>query len=430
LKLPKKIKYRGKELATIYGRSASYPQYRVAWSVEGKRRMKAFDRYGGEDGALAYAEKLVSDLHKGSQVTALSDAQARDAMAAFQKLDSFWQQTGRSLNLLVTVSEHCAALAKLGNHSLTECVRTYLDSLAVVKRKDLKEAATEFIKARQAKTVAKEGKRPQLSAHYVYDVANWLNEFADTFPGHAVCDLTKEHLNLYMAGHAKVTPKTRNERRNVVRMFLKWAVRQDYLPATHRLLEADGMAKEIAEPDEIKFFTTAELQKLLDNAGKQLCPVLALIALGGVRSQEAIRLTWENVFRVPGHVEISTAKSKTRSRRLTTVSPALAQWLAPYSSCTGPIWPKGIDMFQEEFKALREKLKIVRKRNGLRHGFVSYHFALHQNENLTAAEAGNSPQMVHKNYKGLATKAEAEKWFAVARSTAANIVPMTAIDGK
>jgi hypothetical protein len=47
------------------------------------------------------------------------------------------------------------------------------------------------------------------------------------------------------------------------------------------------------------------------------------------------------------------------------------------------------------------------------------------NRNLTVAEAGNSPAMVHKNYKGLATKAEAEKWFAVQPGHAANTVSLT-----
>jgi hypothetical protein len=32
---------------------------------------------------------------------------------------------------------------------------------------------------------------------------------------------------------------------------------------------------------------------------------------------------------------------------------------------------------------------------------------------LTAQQAGNSPAMIHQHYNGLATKAEAEKWFAV-----------------
>ena len=70
-------------------------------------------------------------------------------------------------------------------------------------------------------------------------------------------------------------------------------------------------------------------------------------------------------------------------------------------------------MFHESFANLRESIKIPARRNGLRHAFCTYHFALHANENLTAQQAGNSPAMIHQHYKGLATKAEAEKWFAV-----------------
>jgi len=44
---------------------------------------------------------------------------------------------------------------------------------------------------------------------------------------------------------------------------------------------------------------------------------------------------------------------------------------------------------------------------------------------LTAAQAGNSPAMIHAHYKGLATKAEAEKWFNVNPPGAAkNVIPL------
>jgi hypothetical protein len=63
----------------------------------------------------------------------------------------------------------------------------------------------------------------------------------------------------------------------------------------------------------------------------------------------------------------------------------------------------------------------------LRHAFCSFHFALHSNENLTAAQAGNSPAMIHAHYKGLATKAEAEKWFSVKPSESAqNVIQLAA----
>jgi hypothetical protein len=63
--------------------------------------------------------------------------------------------------------------------------------------------------------------------------------------------------------------------------------------------------------------------------------------------------------------------------------------------------------------SLREGLGISTRRNGLRHAFVTYHMALHCNENLTSAEAGNSPQMIHQHYRGLATRKEAVNWFKV-----------------
>lgn len=63
----------------------------------------------------------------------------------------------------------------------------------------------------------------------------WLKEFANTLPGHAVCDLTSDHLDLYLAQHSDLSAKSRNERPGVVRMFLKWAVERDYLRQDTRL---------------------------------------------------------------------------------------------------------------------------------------------------------------------------------------------------
>src|SRR5262249_26307598 len=49
-KFPLTIKYRRAE-AVIYGKSDAYPLYRVAYYADGKRHMKSFPTYNGEDGA-------------------------------------------------------------------------------------------------------------------------------------------------------------------------------------------------------------------------------------------------------------------------------------------------------------------------------------------------------------------------------------------
>ncbi|MGA2177610.1 MAG: hypothetical protein ABSH38_21755 [Verrucomicrobiota bacterium] len=58
----------------------------------------------------------------------------------------------------------------------------------------------------------------------------------------------------------------------------------------------------------------------------------------------------------------------------------------------------------------------------MRHGFVSFHFAMNANESLTAAEAGNSPAMIHAHYNGLAIKAEAQQGFELKPEVPTNIL--------
>ena len=430
VKFPKRLRHRGKGkvLVTIYKRPDCYRLYWRA-RVDGKPRsqMKDFATYSA---AKREADKTVSDLAKGI-ASSLSPGQASDAVAAIERLQHFFQSTGRRVSLRAAVVDYCEAAGKLHGRTLTDAVDGFLATVATVKRVDLSEAVEQFIASRKPKTVAKDGKRPQLSPGYHYIVSLWLKEFAGTFPGHAVCDLGKEHLNTYTAGHGEVSARTRNGRRTVVKMFLKWCGERDFLPANHRLHAADGLAKEREDTGEVEFYTAKELRDLLDAASAQaefvgLLPVIALGGLAGLRLQEAVRLTWEDVFRVGGHVEVSSAKSKTRARRLVTTCPALAQWLAPYRGRTGLVWSQSLDRFHDEFNALLGSLEIPAKRNGLRHAYCTYHYALHANENLTAQQAGNSPQMIHAHYKGLATAAEAKKWFAVAPAKQANVIQLPA----
>jgi hypothetical protein len=85
-----------------------------------------------------------------------------------------------------------------------------------------------------------------------------------------------------------------------------------------------------------------------------------------------------------------------------------------------------LDNVHHLLNKMLDELGIPAKRNGLRHAFCTYHFALHANENLTAQQAGNSPAMLFKHYKGLAVRKEAKAWFALRpRKGAKNIVQLS-----
>jgi integrase len=413
VKFPKRLRHRGKGkvLATIYRMPGGYRLYwRERVAGKPKSRMKDFARYGA---AKREGDRVVAAKAKGDAMP-LSPGQIADAQNALEELQRFYQATGKGLSLSFAVGAYCEAAQKLNGQTVSGAVDAYLSTVATIKRVDVGEAVEQFIHSRAQKTVAKDGKRPQLSPGYHYIVAMWLREFANTFPNHAVCDLSREHLDAYIAGHGDVSARTRNGRRTVLKMFLKWAVEKDLLPGNHRLLATSSMAKEKQDGGEAEFYMPKELRAMIDTAHSKtefarLLPVIALAGLAGIRLQEVARLNWEDVFRVRGHVEISIAKSKTRSRRLVTMCPALARWLNPYRNASGPVWPHNLDRWHDEFNALLSSLSVPAKRNGLRHAFCTYHFALHANEGLTAKEAGNSPQMIHAHYKGLATAAEGRK---------------------
>ena len=409
VKFPKTIRHRRIE-ATIYGKKENYPFYRVAYYVAGKRQIRNFKTYAE---AHAEAESKVREIAGGSQAAALNADQSRDALAALERLEVLRQTSGRRFSLLSAVSGFADAVEKLKERPLGEAVEGYLHNVVSVQRKDLSDAVNEFIESRKHKSIPVNGKRAQNSYVYACNVASWLRSFGNTFPGSAVCDLTKDHLCKYVTSFADIASKSRNDRRAAVKMFLSWAVRKDYLAVNHRLFEADGMARENVETAETDFYRPKELKALLENADKELLPVIALGGLAGLRVEEIMRLEWEDIWRVDGHIELSTKQAKTRQRRLVDICPALAKLLTTFTKATGAIWSKTKNTYNLEFPALRKKLEIPSRRNGLRHAFCTYHFALHTNENLTAAQAGNSPAIIHAHYKGLATKADAEKWFAV-----------------
>jgi integrase len=404
--------------------------------------MASFPTYGGEKGAKQYADNLVKGLAKGSQVTALHPAQARDALAALERLQSHFQATGRRVSLLSGISVFCEADAKLNGRTVTDAIDGFLTTVASVKRKDISEAVAEFLLADAPRTKAADGQRAQLSAKYAYNRKIQLEKFASAFPNTAICDLSKEHLDKFIESLAELKTKSRNKRKAVsaksrnhyrasIRQFLQWAARKDYLRLTHRLFEADAMRPEHANNAAVEFYTPDELAALLSAAKDDLSalrPIIAIGGLAGLRTAELLRLDWADVWRVPGYIEITAGNAKTRQRRLVEICPVLAAWLELFHKLTkGKLWISHEITFQQHFVELCKEAEVKRKANGLRHAFCTYHFAANANENQTAQQAGNSPAMIHAHYKGLATKAEAEKWFNVTPPKAAkNVIRLLA----
>jgi len=288
MKFPVKVTFRKAEVK-IYGKSDAYPFYRLCYYAAGQRRIRSFSTYTS---AKIEAKVRVRELAKGAQSIALTAKEATAALSIRDALDAFKRDTGRSLTALEAVTGYLDALKQLPPAcGLTESVRVFASTLATIKPKTVSEAVEEFIAMRKSKSVAAEGKRAQLSPVYAAHVERWLRGFAAVFPGHHLGDLNRDFLARYIGAHAALAPKSRNDRRITVAMFLRWCARQDYLPATHRLLEADAMQMEQLDTAPTDFYRPGEFRALLETAEGPMRAVIALQGLAGLRLEEAC---WNN----------------------------------------------------------------------------------------------------------------------------------------
>jgi integrase len=426
---PKRLRHKGKGRvwATIYKRPDELQPYRLYWRarVDGKPRSR-FKDFSVYSAAKREGDRICADLAKGAQRSALSPGQVTDALAALERLQRFYQDTGRRVSLLASVCEYCEGAGKLPKGvTFGEAIERFLTTVAIVQRKPLTVAVDEFNKSRKHLGESQNGERSKRSPVYIYNTAMWLKEFAGSFQNYAVCDLSKEQLNTYIGKFKTLSAKSRNDRRAIVKQFLGWCVAKDYLAPSHRLFEAVDFKTEETNITEIDFYRPEELRDMLDAADAELAPVLALGGLAGLRREEILRLDWSDVWRVKGKVEIGARIAKGRKRRLVSICLGLASWLRRYrQKTTGAVWGKSPDALEESLTTLREGLEIPARRNGLRHAFITFHMAKWCNENLTAAEAGNSPQIIHDHYRALATRHEAVKWFGVKPRRVANVVQL------
>jgi len=223
MKFPVKVPFRKAE-AKIYGKSAGYSFYRLCCYAGGKRHIRSFSTYSE---ARQEAEAKVKEIANGNQSIALTPKEAAAALSIRDALDSFRRDTGRSFTALEAITGYLDATKQLpAGCGLTESVNAFARTLATVKPKLIADAVEEFLAVRKPKAQSVDGKRAQLSPVYAIHLETWLREFAATFPGHHLGDLNRDFLAKYIGSHARLSPKSRNDRRAAVAMLLRWCARQ------------------------------------------------------------------------------------------------------------------------------------------------------------------------------------------------------------
>jgi integrase len=261
------------------------------------------------------------------------------------------------------------------------------------------------------------------SAVYLRDISYRLGGFARAF-NVEVRDLSAQDVADFL-GALKLGAQSFNNHRNVLRTFFGFCQSRGWLSKHVDLLSR--VEKCSGAGSEIEIFTPEELQALLAAAGKSVATCLAIQAFTGVRTAELFRLTWQDVERRHGYIEITAKQAKTGSRRLIPIPANLEAWLGvAHRSGSEHVWPAPAFEYYRGQAAAAAKAGIPWKANGLRHSFISYRLAQTKNIAATALEAGNGARMIFLHYRELCTEREANDWFAImpAEGTAENIIAL------
>lgn len=209
-----------------------------------------------------------------------------------------------------------------------------------------------------------------------------------------------------------LNPRTRKNYLVTLRTVFDFAKARDYCSEN----PAARIATPILEDKPAGILTPAQATALLRAATKRdpgIVPGIAIGLFAGLRRSEIGALDWSEVDLKAAHIEVKGSKAKTRQRRVISIQPNLLAWLRLYAKTNGPIAPCP-DVFGERLREIvrqggkpakngkgHQRLLEAWPQNALRHSFGSYFFGKTNDENLTAAQMGNSPYVVHAHYKAL-----------------------------
>ena len=370
----------------------------IGKKITGDKKQRRF--FSSEREAKAWIdEKIAERKKKGENAFAISDALRVEALECKRRLES-------------------------AGITLTQAVDYYLrHALPSGGKKTFAEVAEEFLVSRRAM-----GCKPKTMAQYESYVKVIKEEWADEF----IHQIKQPDLEDWLA-ESEWGPRTRKNYIVTMTTVLNFAISRDYCvnnPAAkipRPLL--DDKAPGILTPTEAKALLAASIKRT-----PELTDALAIGLFAGLRRSELCALDWSEIKLASRFIEVKAGKAKTRRRRLVKISNNLVAWLKRNPQKSGPVVYKlnsgrreslNFDVFGERLKGLArgraktatdEGIPAIKEpwpHNAIRHSFGSYFYANAKNEHETAAEMGNSPQMVFAHYRELVEPADVESFWGI-----------------
>ena len=262
--------------------------------------------------------------------------------------------------------------------------------------KPLQEAALELVKAKKAA-----GRSPE----YVRQL-EWLTFRFTSAIGSSrwVSDVTLSEVEGYLQKSSASTRKTELAR---LRTFFRFCHRRGWCQE----VVTDRLEAVTQQPINPSILSNEQMGKLLQAVKQQDVQLLEYVWLCGalgVRRAEAFRLKRTALKADLAILEISSEIAKNRSRRLVPIPRAL---LKKGMVLLHLKWRRN---FRKRFTAIHSAAGIKSwSRNVLRHTAATHLGHYLSSEQKVADALGNSPEMIHRHYRGLASPKQSEEYWKV-----------------
>lgn len=251
-----------------------------------------------------------------------------------------------------------------------------------------------------------EHQRSKVCKEHLVNLRCYLKKFISFFHGTEIMRIGLSELEEFFSAIDYANETKNNVRRSLYTMFefakMKKQIKDNPV--------AD-LSMFVIETRAIEFISVKDTETLLRHlqaSRPQLIPRIALRAFAGMRTEHTARLTWDNINFEEQGIRIE-AQGKARASFLEGHPPNLWRWLEKY---------KSQPLLTKDTKALRaevQKIKMQIPRNGLRHGFATYHIAKFRDAGLTQLlmqHQGNSRVLWNK-YRGVTSRKEASRFFSI-----------------
>lgn len=243
-----------------------------------------------------------------------------------------------------------------------------------------------------------------------------MNVFRNSVPNLRVSEVTRKHIDEFLAGR-KVSAIGKDTDRRAVSRFFSWTMEHERQWAIANPCARKAHEKNLGQRKQPQILTVDQCKALTAAAVKhrkgRLVPYLALCLFGGLRPAEPARIDWTNINLQDREINLPAEAVKTGrksgSGRVVEICDTLHAWLQRY---------KGAELFPANFwkdlRAIRKAAKIMKwPKDVLRHTAISNHFRKHQSYGKAAEQFGNSEAVIKRDYQARVSTDDMNKFYAL-----------------